>query len=1370
VATPEEISLLLTARNQLSGIVAEATKSLDPEFVKAAEAAAAAATAHGAAHESATPKIAGHTGEVHKHNEAIKEMTNEARIAVVGLSQLGASYSFLSTALSALRAEQSAGSVLTLLNVSAGIAAAGIAIATVELIRYGAEQQEQSTHVRNMAAATEEAMHGIDDSVNAMIGHTKASLTQMDNALANVAGRWSLYTGGALDAAGATQLLTAANTLALASGESLDASMQALVRTVTVFKVPADQMSDAVNTLYQVSRLTGEPLNSVAQSITMLHTRLGEAAPSLNTTAAIMVALAAHGIDSARGLMQFANAVGAISQPVATNEILLKDLGISLYDANGKAKDAGAVMEDLAGYFVGLSDKQKDQLATMVVGQAGAAQFIEVMDAMSGTLADVVVELSDHDAALKAAGISAEDLTVKHAELLSRFELVAGYLSAELIPGLLAWGDIFEHVGGRIHDGLDEMGLWWAAIKEVIGLHMADSVASVQRLWDKTEGFRGALGGIAASVGTAFAEIGRSIDAGLAIGVAAVKNMLDLLSKIPGAQALAAGTGASDQTDDEKAAFKDTSILFGKTPGVSTSNGGGALRSSADAIAAQHEIEENRRVFANNLAIYTASLKAEDDRWNEEVYRASVAGVNAQIVAENQAKHDAALSAIQHQHEQDLANAAGKGRTPPQGAEPKQTAIEGFEEELTSNASRLEAAYGKLGGATAAALETAVATNTGAAGAAVGRQVQAMAEALEHAGVEDVQPKADELARLMHDALVARTPETVAAAEALIGQYATAIETGLFELKAKAAETKLTDALELTATDLAEKIQTTYAKAGTAITAAMAEMEKTTHLADAKLTVDELTKAYTENVTAVEMLAKQSEAADDRVVASHEAAVDRVTARTFAAADLAQSRQEAQEDRSRGRAQSAADAAISHSERVADAQTAHAQRVAAIQSSGGTDAAQAAQLAAEAKSFAQQEQQAQLQESRQDAARSRSQAREDQAAALAITRENARNAEQQRRENAATSLADLRADTAAAKAQDRADTAWADANAKAAGTAAYKLSLEESFQISAGQLAQAAYAAKLQNIRDAAEEQVAAEEYAADKKREAELKAAIKTIADEQVLHPHADPDALAKYDYLKDQLAAVQGSGSSDALAAAQQRGLATYAEQLEVTAHIRENFDALAATAVPKAQAAADAAFAKAKADSAAMLANVLAATGALATVGGSTPAAAGAGGGAPNFTGYNTPVQVGGAGAHGAFEGVGSAYGQLLAARQVQRAQGDEVQNAAGDVIDVGAWIRAHSGPPGATSPAAASGPQIAGGGDALTTGGVKPAAATAEPARPLSTADLPALTAAIVAALRQVPITLDGQNIVDHVTDQVLNGSGGARSMAGAGVSR
>lgn len=159
------------------------------------------------------------------------------------------------------------------------------------------------------------------------------------------------------------------------------------------------------------------------------------------------------------------------------------------------------------------------------------------------------------------------------------------------------------------------------------------------------------------------------------------------------------------------------------------------------------------------------------------------------------------------------AGAARAGSTREAAQKDAETAIQGFMEALQAGSANAEAEFGKLGGKLAAALNTALASDTKAGGTALARILEEAVTALQDAGVDDWRQMGDELAAALHDALVAKTPEAIQAAQDAIRNASETINAAQFWAAwAKAGEdaaTRINTAIQTTA----EKITTTMRSA-----------------------------------------------------------------------------------------------------------------------------------------------------------------------------------------------------------------------------------------------------------------------------------------------------------------------------------------------------------------------------------------------------------------------------------------------------------------------------------------------------------------------------------------------------------------------------
>jgi len=228
------------------------------------------------------------------------------------------------------------------LAVVGGIIAIGVAAG------HSAEQFQSSTSsIAANAGITQVAADNIGKAFLTTAGKTTFSAKEMVDAFAPVAGKLGELNGAALTSAQSLAFMRQATDLAEASGQDLSTTSKALSDVMTAYHMPLSAAAGATNDLFNASRIAVVPVDAIAMAVDKMHSKLGDATPSLAVTSGLLVDLSDHGLTGSRGLMQVTSALNQLEKGGKGPDALLAHLGVSLRDSAGNAKPLTDVIAQL---------------------------------------------------------------------------------------------------------------------------------------------------------------------------------------------------------------------------------------------------------------------------------------------------------------------------------------------------------------------------------------------------------------------------------------------------------------------------------------------------------------------------------------------------------------------------------------------------------------------------------------------------------------------------------------------------------------------------------------------------------------------------------------------------------------------------------------------------------------------------------------------------------------------------------------------------------------------------------------------------------------------------------------------------------------
>ena len=130
-----------------------------------------------------------------------------------------------------------------------------------------------------------------------------------------------------------------------------------------------------------VSNASVEDMQQVLADVGGTATSVGYSMQDVSTAVGL---LTNKGIPAAQAAQNLNNAITHMIKPSASAEGVMKNLGISYYDANGKMKPLNQVASELSKSMAGLTDEQKQLNLSVLFGQTG----YKVMNGLMGAVTD----------------------------------------------------------------------------------------------------------------------------------------------------------------------------------------------------------------------------------------------------------------------------------------------------------------------------------------------------------------------------------------------------------------------------------------------------------------------------------------------------------------------------------------------------------------------------------------------------------------------------------------------------------------------------------------------------------------------------------------------------------------------------------------------------------------------------------------------------------------------------------------------------------------------------------------------------------------------------------------------------------------------
>lgn len=315
---------------------------------------------------------------------------------------------------------------------------AGLAAVGVEAVKMGIQYESAQAKIKGATGISTKAAKEMTSAFGDVGKFGESSGEQAESAYAGVAGQLQATEGHALGTAEAMKVMSSATTLNTAVQGELAGTTAALSSVMQAFHLSAGQAAGTADTLYNVSTRLDVPIGSLATAMDKLHSRLGVLAPGLSDIGGLMVSLGEHGVTGSRGVQVVNTAFQTLVGGSEKTTAVLKDLGVNIFNQQGKFIGLQNVIAQLQPKLAGLSQQQQVFAEKTLFG-SGAAQIMGQV-IQSG----VPAFQKATDAATKAGtaqGAAAQQAKTLHGEFetaKASVETLGGDLGLILIPKLTA--------------------------------------------------------------------------------------------------------------------------------------------------------------------------------------------------------------------------------------------------------------------------------------------------------------------------------------------------------------------------------------------------------------------------------------------------------------------------------------------------------------------------------------------------------------------------------------------------------------------------------------------------------------------------------------------------------------------------------------------------------------------------------------------------------------------------------------------------------------------------------------------------------------------------------------------------------------------
>lgn len=225
--------------------------------------------------------------------------------------------------------------------------------------------------------------------------------------------------------------------LAAASGEDLGTTSDIVTDALTAFGLKAKDSAAFADLLASASSNSNTNVGIMGETFKYVAPLFGALGYSAEDAALATGLMANAGIKGSQAGTTLRSAVTRLVKPTKESAGVMKELGISITDANGEMKPFGAVMEELRGKFKHLSKDQQAQAAASLFGQEAMSGMLAIINATEEDFNKLTKATTEYDGAAKKMADTMEDnLKGRTNNLKSALEEAGISIYKTLLPSL----------------------------------------------------------------------------------------------------------------------------------------------------------------------------------------------------------------------------------------------------------------------------------------------------------------------------------------------------------------------------------------------------------------------------------------------------------------------------------------------------------------------------------------------------------------------------------------------------------------------------------------------------------------------------------------------------------------------------------------------------------------------------------------------------------------------------------------------------------------------------------------------------------------------------------------------------------------------
>jgi TP901 family phage tail tape measure protein len=380
-------------------------------------------------------KVAAEARGVGKALDRLKDrrFTADARGGISALDRYGRSASRADGALRAL--SRGADRAFRLMAVGAGGAAVAVGAGFADAVRTAMRFEDTMQNVAAVSGATAKELKALKDQALDLGASTKFSAQEVAAAqveLAKAGIQVKDVLGGALQG---TLALAAAGDVELAEAATYAAN------SMKLFGLAAGDVTQVADAFATAANTTTADVADFGAALTQGGAAAKLAGLEFRDTMVILEALAQAGVKNSDAGTSMKAALLQLLNPSIKQKALQKDLGIALFDTNGKMKDAAGLAEELRRVTDGMNTSERAKTLAILAGQDGIRTLNALYAAGPKVLREYERQLQKQGTAADVAAKKQQDFAARVEQLGGALETIKIRVGSAAIPALTRLAD-----------------------------------------------------------------------------------------------------------------------------------------------------------------------------------------------------------------------------------------------------------------------------------------------------------------------------------------------------------------------------------------------------------------------------------------------------------------------------------------------------------------------------------------------------------------------------------------------------------------------------------------------------------------------------------------------------------------------------------------------------------------------------------------------------------------------------------------------------------------------------------------------------------------------------------------------------------------